>query len=1083
MLIGLAFLPPLSANLTEASQGLPPPVALRCEALVLPIAIQADRPRLTWELADRRRGARQTAYQVLISSDLGLLRLGRGDLFDSGRVASDRSVCMPSKPLMRGRRAFWAVRYWDQDGSPSAWSEPATFGVGPDPAHWKAYWIEDPTPATEYSPARNGFHTDLTGDPNAEKWVQIDLGERRAIDGIRLWPARPIDWVRDQPGFLFPLRYRILVSDDAEMKDARVVADRSAADVPNPGTDSVLVRLPGTVSSRYVRLLVTRQGEREPGACGFCLAELEILAGDANVARSRPVTSSGVIENANWARAYLTDGITASRHATGTEPLPAPTVRKEFSLGAKPVRAVAYVACLGLYELHVNGRNVSESPLTPEWTDYDRRVLAQAYDVTDLLDKGANTIGAILGDGWYAGRLGMSQGLSEDKRPRAVYGRKPKVRILLDIEMADGSRQTVGTDETWRTTLQGPIRSADLLDGVVTDLRLDLPGWDKPGYADGGWSWARAVEPKTIIEFQPNEPIRIVERLRAIAMTEPAPGVYVFDLGQNMPGWCRLRVEGESGDRVTLTHAEMLAEDGKVYTANLRGADQKDEFVLTAGKTTLEPKFTYHGFRYVQVEGLRHKPELGDLEGVVFCSGAREVGEFTCSDPMLTRLWQNILWTQRANLMSVPTDCPQRDERLGWMGDILIFAPTSCYQMDLQPFFRKWLADVRDAQADDGRYPDFAPHPYGRNRSFTGVPGWGDAGVFVPWAAYQFYDDPRLLADHFESARRWVDWIKSKNPDLIWRNARHNDYNDWLNGDTLVQEGWPKTGATVPNEVFATMYFAESTRLVAEMARVLGKTTEADAYRSLYESIRKAFQKAFVGADGVVRGDTQAGYALALSFDLVPESLRAPAFDRMVANLARYGNHMSTGFHSSHRMMLELARGVRLDLAYQLALQKTFPSWGYSIENGATTIWERWDGYVKGRGFQDAGMNSFNHWAFGAVGEWMMRVVVGIDRDPAVPGWRRAILAPKPGGGLSWAKGAYHSPVGRYEVSWVVEGEALTLDVVVPPNAEAILEVPTEKVDTIREGDRHPTAAPGVTPLGRNRFRLAAGTYRFTCSR
>lgn len=1074
MLIGLAFLPPFGSVLPEESQGPPAPVALRCEALVDPIAIESGSPRLTWDLSDRRRGARQTAFQVLVASDPGMLTSDKGDLGDSGRVASDRSSYDLAKPIAKGRRAFWKVRYWDQDGKASPWSEPATFGVGPDPASWKASWIEDPTPVTAFSPLRNGFHTDLGPAVETEKWVQIDLGQRHAIDGVRLWPARPIDWVRDQPGFLFPVRFRVLASDDPDMSGARVVADRSAADVPNPGTDALLVRPAAPVTGRYVRLLVTRQGEREPGACGFCLAEMEVLDGEANLAAGRPVTASDVIENANWARAYLTDGVTASRQAVGTEPLPAPTFRKSFTLEERPVRAIAYVACLGLYELRLNGEAISEYPLTPDWTDYDRRVLAQAYDVTDRLAKGANALDLLLGDGWYAGRLGMSQALSEDRRPRGVYGRTPKVRLWIDIELANGKRVSVGTDETWQSTLDGPIRSADLLDGVVMDLRMDL--------ADAAWSWAKIVEPKTTIEYQPNEPIRIVERLRPIAVTEPAPGVYVFDLGQNMPGWCRLKVEGESGDRVTLTHAEMLAEDGGVYTANLRGADQKDEFVLAGGQATLEPKFTYHGFRYVQVEGLRRKPDLGDLEGVVFCSGTREVGEFACSDPMLTRLWQNILWTQRANLMSVPTDCPQRDERLGWMGDILIFAPTACYQMDLQPFFRKWFADVRDAQADDGRFSDFAPHPYGRNRAFTGAPGWGDAGVFVPWAAYQFYDDPRLLADHFDSARRWVDWIASKNPDLIWRNARHNDYNDWLNGDTLVQEGWPRTGATVPNEVFATMYFAESTRLVGEMARVLGRP-EAEKYRSLYEDIRKAFQDAFVDAEGVVRGDTQAGYALALSFDLVPEGLRAKAFDRMVASLAKYGNHMSTGFHSSHRMMLELARGGRLDLAYQLALQKTFPSWGYSIENGATTIWERWDGYVKGRGFQDAGMNSFAHWAFGAVGEWMMRVVAGIDRDPAVPGWRRAILAPKPGGGLEWAKGAYHSPVGRYEVSWVVEGDVLTLDVVVPPNAEAILEVPTDKVDTIREGDRHPTDSPGVTPLGRNRFRLAAGTYRFGCSR
>ena len=405
-------------------------------------------------------------------------------------------------------------------------------------------------------------------------------------------------------------------------------------------------------------------------------------------------------------------------------------------------------------------------------------------------------------------------------------------------------------------TTEGPLRVADLLVGEIYDARRELPGWDKPGFDDSAWQPAGVFDRKGArLVAQPNEPIRITREITPVSISEPQPGAYVFDMGQNFAGWCRLKVRGSTGQAITLRHAEVLNPDGTIYTENLRSAAATDRYTLRGeGAELYEPRFTYHGFRYVEVSGLTEAPTLDMLTGCVVHSDAPEVGEFECSELLLNRLWQNIVWTQRANMHSTPTDCPQRDERLGWTGDILAFAQTGCFNMDMAAFFTKWILDLRDAQAADGRYPDFAPHPFDPAVRFSGVPAWGDAGVFVPWCQYQNYGDTRMLKQHFESARRWVDWIHENNPDLLWKNKRHNDYGDWLNADTLKLEGWPAEGAAMPKEAFATAFFARSTQIVSQMAKVLGRDEDARTYATLARKIRKVFNRAYVEGDGRIMG-------------------------------------------------------------------------------------------------------------------------------------------------------------------------------------------------------------------------------------
>ncbi len=774
----------------------------------------------------------------------------------------------------------------------------------------------------------------------------------------------------------------------------------------------------------------------------------------------------------------------------GFDALPALLLRKAFTLASSaPVRrAGVCVSALGLYELRLNGQRVGDHLLAPEWTDYHRRVQYQTLDVTALLRPGANALGLLLGDGWYAGKIGLT-GIVPGGPPRAIYGRRPRALLLLTIEFADGSTQRIITDGSWHSTLDGPIRAADLLDGETWDARRELVGWDAAGFDASGWSAAGVFEaPDARLVSQPNEPIRVTREISAVAVHEISPGTHIFDFGQNLVGRCRLRTRGPAGATVTLRHAEVLNADGTLYTANLRGAAQTDRFILRgdAQPETFEPHFTYHGFRYVEVSGLGEPPAGDALLARVFHSAAPETGAFECSEPLLNRLWQNILWTQRANLHSTPTDCPQRDERCGWMGDILAFAPTACFNMNMAAFFTKWIPDTRDAQADDGRFADFSPQPFDPNARFSGAPAWADAGIFVPWTAYEYYGDRRLLAEQYDAARRWIEFVHAKNPELLWKNARGNDYGDWLNADTLRLSGWPQQGAEVPKEVFATAFFARSAELLSRMARVLDKPDDAQRYAELAERIRAAFVQAYVQPDGRIAGDTQAGYAIALQFDLLPEELRSAAASRMVERFAPYDGNISTGFHSTVPLMLQLSARGHNDHAYRLALNRRMPSWGYAIDQGATTIWERWDGYVAGRGFQDPGMNSFSHYAIGSVGEWLYRVVLGINLDPEAPGCERVIIRPQPGPGVDWARGSYESIRGRIDVHWRRTAETFTLSVSLPPNVSARVHVPASDARLVREGAQSAVDAPGVRLLHAREseavFEIGSGRYEFAVS-
>jgi alpha-L-rhamnosidase len=790
------------------------------------------------------------------------------------------------------------------------------------------------------------------------------------------------------------------------------------------------------------------------------------------------VFEMGLLEGSDWKGTWISLGEDPDEDfepPTGDEYddlanglAPSPYLRKGFLLDGPVRRARLYATARGVYETFINGTRVGKDVLAPGWTDYDRRIQYQTYDVTPLLAEGQNALGAVLGDGWYAGFFGF-----DPKHRGALYGSRPQFLAQLHVEYEDGTRDSIATDLSWRCST-GPILFSDLLMGESYDARKEMPGWSEPGFDGPGWYGADAEELGAVaLVAQPDEGVRVTEELEAKSVTEPESGRYVFDLGKNMVGWVCLKVEGETGTEITLRHAEALNPDGTIYTTNLRSARATDRYVLKGGgEEVYEPRFTFHGFRFVEVTGYPGEPPLGAVTGRVAHSATPPTGSFECSNGMVNELQENILWGQRGNFLSVPTDCPQRDERLGWMGDAQVFVRTASLNMDVAAFFEKWMVDVEDAQSPEGAFPDVAPLPGGSGLIDLrwGAPAWGDAGVIVPWTIYRTYGDTRIVERHYEAMDRWMEYLRGANPDLIRNNRMGNNYGDWLS---------PK-GDHTPKHLLATAYWAYDAELMAEMAEATGRAEDAKRYRDLGGRIRGAFNGAYVSPDGRIEGDTQTGYLLALHMGLLPEELRSAAAGHLVGAIEREGWHLSTGFAGVGYLCPVLTDTGHVDVAYRLLLNETFPSWGYTIRNGATTIWERWDGWTEENGFQSPNMNSFNHYSLGSVGEWLYRHVAGIDLG--APGYAHVLIRPRPGGDLTFARADYDAVRGRISSSWRIEGDLFVLDVLVPPNTTSTVHVPC--AEGVSEGGRPVEEAEGVELLraggGETVLSVGSGRYGFS---
>jgi alpha-L-rhamnosidase len=706
---------------------------------------------------------------------------------------------------------------------------------------------------------------------------------------------------------------------------------------------------------------------------------------------------------------------------------PSPFLRKFFLLPSPARKATLHWTALGVADLHLNGKKIGRDFLMPGWSDYRKRAQVLSTDVTRLLRPGPNRLGAILGDGWHCGYLLW-------KKDRNFYGKFPELLARLEIKLKNGRRISIVTDRTWELRY-GPILSADLYDGENYDARKEIPGWCDPEARTSGWR-RTDLFPKYrgILQPKVNEPVRATQTLPTRKITRPGPGNYVFDFGQNLTGVCRLKIRGRRGQTITLKFAEMLKADGHVYRENLRSALATDKYTCRGGgPEEWTPRFTFHGFRYVEVTGLNRPPSKSLLTALVLHTDMKPTGRFRCSRPILNRLNQNIRWGQRGNFLDLPTDCPQRDERLGWTGDAQVFIGTAAFHYDIRNFFRKWTTDLRDGQRRDGAYPDVAPDVLGQlSPAQFGNAGWADAGVICPWKIYWHYGDRSILQENYTAMVRWIEYQRKTSRNLL---RPRTAYGDWLAIDAVTPQNAP-----VPCDLVGTAYFAHSTELMARIAGVLGRSGDKVRFRNLRGRIAAAFQKAYVTPDGRIVGHCQTAYLLALAFDLLPTGLRPKAFGHLVDLISARNDHLSTGFLGTPLLCPVLTRFGRTDLAYRILLQEDYPSWLYTVKNGATTMWERWNSYTKEHGFGDVSMNSFNHYAYGAVGEWMYSVIGGI--RPMAPGCKKILYAPEPGGGLTEAETSLQTPHGLASSHWRLRGRRLTVDLQIPEGVLATLRLP-----------------------------------------
>ena len=798
----------------------------------------------------------------------------------------------------------------------------------------------------------------------------------------------------------------------------------------------------------------------------------------------------GLLERSVWQGEWIGAALTGGPRST----IPAPFLRKSFQLDGEIKTARLYVTALGLHECTINGQSVSEDVFAPGWTDYGNRVQYQVYDVAHLLGEGENVIGAILGDGWAVGHIAFHH--------RQQYFDRPRLLAQLEVTLADDRVITVATDPSWKHQF-GPILEGDMIMGEAYDARLELPGWDLAGFDDQRWLGVELFEDPGIPLVATNGPtVRPINQLKPISDPVDRSSVstecYIFDLGQNMVGRVRFKGNAPAGTTVTFRFAEVLNPDGTIYTDNLRTARITDYYTFKGeGEEVWEPKFTFHGFRYVEVSGYPSPVSRATITGVVIHSEMKPTGHFECSDPLLNQLQQNIVWGQKGNFLDIPTDCPQRDERLGWTGDIQVFARTAAFNMEVAGFLARWMQEVVDAQGEQGNIPPVVPRVW---LEFTedGGPAWADAVVIVPWTMYLCYGDQRILEENYPVMNKFMQFILNDSPNYI-RCAP--EYEGWPGiGD------WLSINADTPRDLIGTAFWAYDAGLMAQIAAVLGKDEDADRYRRLLSNIKQAFfDRYLMGSsvpvpaakpseiclrlernDAISRGNlkavdygpitsevfntdvftpTQTAYVLALHFDLLPEELRPLAAAELVADIERRDMHLSTGFVGAPYLTHVLSSNGQLDTAYALLFQKSWPSWLYAVTHGATTVWERWDGWTEENGFQNPIMNSFNHYAYGSIGDWLYQLVAGIEVDPDIPGYKRILIQPQPGGGLTYAQASLDSLYGRVESKWILEDDDFQLIVAIPPNTEGVIRLPGQSIDEITAQGQNLSQVKGIRKI------------------
>jgi alpha-L-rhamnosidase len=743
--------------------------------------------------------------------------------------------------------------------------------------------------------------------------------------------------------------------------------------------------------------------------------------------------------------------------------------RKEFTIKKTLKRAWVYASALGLYELRLNGSKVGSDLFTPGWTDYRKRVQYQRYDVTDRVKIGSNVIGAEIAPGWFAGKIGWFG--------PGRYGKKAAFAAGLHLEFADGSTQIVDTDGTWKTSA-GPLTASDIQDGDQYDARLEKTGWDKPGYNDSSWAAAEVMQGENRhLVAQRNQPVGVVREMKPVQVTEPTPGVFVYDLGQNITGVARIAVKGPKGTTITLRHAERLNPDGTLDFTNLKLAKATDTFVLNGkGVETFQPRFTFHGFRWVSVQGLEKAPALTDVTGIVIGARLPETGSLQTSDAALNHLLSNIKWTVHNSYLSVPMDSPQRSERLGWTGDANVMATTATWFFDLDRFYAKWETDILDAQSYgkgemEGGMPNVAPRWMPKAGGTGG--GWGDVGVNLPYVLWKRYGDTEVIHTSYEGMKKWLAYLErhSKNH-IIPVNTRISTAGDWESVDDVT-----------PKDLIGTFYYALDVAQVAEMAVAIGKDADAAAYRKQFGEVRAAIIGKFVAPDGRVAKGSQTAQVFALHLGLYPDGLREKVLGKLLENIKAHDDHLTTGYLGTQWLLPVLVENGRPDVAYKILLQRTQPSWLFMASMGQTSLWEGWTS-LKPDGVFGSKRTSLGHSALGSCGDWMFQGIGGIVPDPASPGFKHFIIRPIPGGTLKNAEMTYQSPYGKISTRWILNGKQFALEVEVPVNTSATIVLPTGNSSGVTEGGRPIALSPGVAAAGITHesasYNAGSGRYSFT---
>ncbi len=798
----------------------------------------------------------------------------------------------------------------------------------------------------------------------------------------------------------------------------------------------------------------------------------------------------GLLHTSDWKGKWI-----ESTSEADTVNGPALLFRKEFTSEKKIVSATVFITVHGMYEAYINGQKMGDAFLTPGWTSYNKRLQYQVYDVTKFLKNGKNVLAVNIGSGWYRTNLAWNNN-------RNIYGKKIGLLEQLEIRYADGSAETIITDDSWKTSDEGPIRSSEIYNGEIYDARKEIYGWKVPGYDDQAWQ--KVIEkdyPKNNLIASYNEPVRMHETFQPVRVFKTPKGEQIIDFGQNLVGWEEIFFEKKAGDTIVVDHAEVLDKEGNFYTDNLRAAKSENIYITNGNESEyLAPHFTFHGFRYLRIKGINGKilpykmnRERDDLLGtdsgtlnaihiqaVTLYSDMDKTGRFECSNPMLNQLQHNIQWGQKGNFLDVPTDCPQRDERLGWTGDAQAFSRTAGFNMDVHNFFSKWLKDLAADQSENGMVPFVIPNVLGPNAG--GSTGWADASTIIPWNMWLAYGDPKILEDQYPSMKAWVGFMQSRSKDYLWNTGFH--FGDWL----FYRPADDNDGrsAVTDKYMIAQCFFAHSTQLLVNSAKVLNKTDDVQKYSDLLQHIKEAYLREYVTPSGRLVSGTQTAYVLALQFDMLPENLRAQAAQRLAENIKDYDNHITTGFLGTPYLCHVLSRFGYDSVAYKLLLQDTYPSWLYPVKMGATTIWERWDGEKPDSSFQTPGMNSFNHYAYGAIGDWMYRNITGIDNYEDAAGYKKISIRPHPGGNLTYANADLGTGYGKLSAHWKITEGKFILEVEIPANTKAVIYIPAPTAESITESGKQLSELKEITINGKEGnymvLQVGSGTYHFSSS-